>query len=339
MISLQRRWVKAINLWWFEAKEARSQTFVAASDVTNGTGPAKPHTHIHFSPFLWNHAAANPNCPSNNTPSPNPFTSQVAVVTGGTRGIGLAIAERFVNHGATIIVLSRDSSRVASAVERLEAIDADGTFRTHKGYVCDVGEGMEVEQVFKVILRALCALGFHTSFLIPTSTQIDYLINAAGISRDDLLIQLKPNDLHETLRTNLMGTIHTCRAAAKAMLRRRKGVIRIRNFLIPVQRRHCCIINLSSVVGIQGHVGQTIYSATKAGVIGFSKSLSKELGSRNVRVNVLAPGFIQTDMTSGIVPAAPAHRPSLHALTDWAPTTNRQAFPTISARPGSSALP
>ncbi|RUS34847.1 carbonyl reductase family member 4 [Jimgerdemannia flammicorona] len=215
----------------------------------------------------------------------NPFTSQVAVVTGGTRGIGLAIAERFVNHGATIIVLSRDSSRVASAVERLEAIDADGTFRTHKGYVCDVGEGMEVEQVFKDI---------------TASTQIDYLINAAGISRDDLLIQLKPNDLHETLRTNLMGTIHTCRAAAKAMLRRRKGVIRIRNFLIPVQRRHCCIINLSSVVGIQGHVGQTIYSATKAGVIGFSKSLSKELGSRNVRVNVLAPGFIQTDMTSGI---------------------------------------
>lgn len=113
--------------------------------------------------------------------------------------------------------------------------------------------------------------------------QIDYLINAAGISRDSLLIQLKDQDLQDIINTNLLGTMRMSQHVTKAMMRKRKGG---------------CIINISSVVGIHGNVGQCAYSASKAGIIGFTKSLAKEVGPAKIRVNAIAPGFIETDMTA-----------------------------------------
>jgi NAD(P)-dependent dehydrogenase (short-subunit alcohol dehydrogenase family) len=109
------------------------------------------------------------------------------------------------------------------------------------------------------------------------------LVNAAGISRDGLLIQLKDQDLMDTMNTNLLGTMRVSQHVAKHMLRKRQGG---------------CIINISSVIGLHGNVGQSVYSASKAGIIGFTKSLAKELGPSNIRVNAIAPGFIETDMTS-----------------------------------------
>ena len=115
--------------------------------------------------------------------------------------------------------------------------------------------------------------------------QIDCLVNAAGISRDGLLIQMKERDLLDTIDTNLLGTIRVSQQVAKMMLRKRQGG---------------CIINVASVIGMHGNVGQSAYSASKAGIIGFTKSLAKELGPYRIRVNAIAPGFIETDMTSDI---------------------------------------
>lgn len=112
--------------------------------------------------------------------------------------------------------------------------------------------------------------------------QIDYLVNAAGISRDGLLIQMKEEDLLNTMNTNLLGTMRVSQHVVKAMLRKRKGG---------------CIINISSVIGLHGNVGQSVYAASKAGIIGFTKSLAKEVGPSKIRVNAIAPGFIETDMT------------------------------------------
>lgn len=117
------------------------------------------------------------------------------------------------------------------------------------------------------------------------SQQIDYLVNAAGISRDSLLIQMKEKDLLETMNTNLLGTMRVSQHVVKSMLRKRQGG---------------CIINISSVVGIHGNAGQSVYAASKAGIIGFTKSLAKEVGPSKIRVNAIAPGFIDTDMTSDI---------------------------------------
>ncbi|KAG0359521.1 hypothetical protein BGZ54_009923 [Gamsiella multidivaricata] len=120
---------------------------------------------------------------------------------------------------------------------------------------------------------------------------VDYLIMSAGIARDSLLIAHNAEDMENVIQTNLMGTIWINKAIAKGMMRRKKGAI----------------INISSIVGVQGNIGQTVYSATKAGIIGFSKSLSKEMGSRGITVNVIAPGYIETDMTASLSEDARRH--------------------------------
>ncbi|KAG0254309.1 hypothetical protein BG011_005824 [Mortierella polycephala] len=117
-----------------------------------------------------------------------------------------------------------------------------------------------------------------------TAGPVDYLIHSAGVARDSLLISHSAQDIQDTIATNLMGTIWVNKAVAKGMMRRKKGAI----------------VNISSVVGLQGNTGQSVYSASKSAIVGFSKSLSKELGSRGVTVNVIAPGYIDTDMTSSI---------------------------------------
>ncbi|RKO84053.1 hypothetical protein BDK51DRAFT_17704 [Blyttiomyces helicus] len=113
---------------------------------------------------------------------------------------------------------------------------------------------------------------------------IDVLVNSAGITGDSLLITMDPQRAADVITTNLLGTIYTCRAAARGMLRRKQG----------------CIINIASVAGIKGNEGQSVYSASKAGVIGFTRSLARELGGRNIRVNAIVPGYIETEMTAGI---------------------------------------
>ncbi|CAO3635940.1 unnamed protein product [Mucor hiemalis] len=195
------------------------------------------------------------------------FIQKTAIVTGATRGIGLSIAEAFAKQGARTILIGRDAERVHSVERHFR--DQFNT-QDHTGIVLDISKKEDIDTVMKEVLAG---------------QQIDYLINAAGISRDGLLIKLKNQDLEDTLNTNLLGTMRMSQHVSKSMLRKRKGG---------------CIINISSVVGIQGNVGQSAYSASKAGIIGFTKSLAKELGPSQIRVNAIAPGFIDTDMTKDI---------------------------------------
>ncbi|KAH8555885.1 3-oxoacyl-reductase [Umbelopsis sp. PMI_123] len=195
----------------------------------------------------------------------NAFSDKVALVTGASRGIGLAIAESFAQRGAKVILVSQQP-------ERAKAVEAGFVSRFgtgHQSIALDISNRSLVAEAFKNQLKGV---------------SIDFLVNAAGISRDGLLIQLKDQDILDTINTNLIGTISVSQYVAKGMIRKRSG----------------CIINITSGVGIQGNAGQSVYSASKAGVIGFTKALAKELGHVNVRVNCIAPGFIETDMTNGI---------------------------------------
>ncbi|RCH78250.1 hypothetical protein CU098_005604 [Rhizopus stolonifer] len=195
------------------------------------------------------------------------FAHKTVLVTGATRGIGLHIAQTFATHGAKTILIGRDADRVEKIQQTFREQYGD---EDHKGITLDISHKAQVDSVFKDELKG---------------QQIDYLVNAAGISRDGLFVQLKEQDLLDTINTNLLGTMHVSQHVAKTMMRKRKGG---------------CIINVASVVGLHGNVGQSSYSASKAGLIGFTKSLAKELGPYNIRVNAIAPGFIDTDMTRNI---------------------------------------
>ncbi|KAI8644949.1 hypothetical protein BD408DRAFT_362193 [Parasitella parasitica] len=195
------------------------------------------------------------------------FAHKTAIITGATRGIGLNIAQAFAKQGARTILIGRDSDRVKHIEQTFRSTY---TQQDHQGIALDVTNKDAIDQLFKQTLKG---------------QQIDYLINAAGISRDSLLIQLKDQDLQDIINTNLLGTMRMTQHATKSMMRKRKGG---------------CIINISSVIGIHGNVGQSAYSASKAGIIGFTRSLAKEVGPAKIRVNAIAPGFIDTDMTSGI---------------------------------------
>ncbi|KAF1801992.1 3-oxoacyl-reductase [Mucor lusitanicus] len=195
------------------------------------------------------------------------FAHKTAIITGATRGIGLNIAQAFAKQGARTILIGRDSERVKHIEDTFRSTYSG---QEHQGIVLDVSNKDAIDQVFKQTLKG---------------QQIDYLINAAGISRDSLLIQLKDQDLQDIINTNLLGTMRMSQHVTKAMMRKRKGG---------------CIINISSVVGLHGNVGQCAYSASKAGIVGFTKSLAKEVGPAKIRVNAIAPGFIDTDMTADI---------------------------------------
>lgn len=137
-------------------------------------------------------------------------------------------------------------------------------------FSCDVSKEQEVQKTFEAIQKS-CG-------------NITYLVNAAGINRDGLLLRTKPEDMVSVLHTNLLGTMLTCKAALRSM----------------IHSKGAAIVNVGSVVGLKGNAGQCVYSASKAGLEGFTRSLAKEVASRNVRVNLLAPGFIRTDMTAGL---------------------------------------
>jgi 3-oxoacyl-[acyl-carrier protein] reductase len=196
------------------------------------------------------------------------LSGRTALVTGSTRGIGRAIAESLAGAGARVAVVGRDASR---AIEVASEISSDAA-----GFACDVGD---VASVTALVERVEKSFG-----------QIDILVNNAGLTRDNILFRLKDDDWDAVLDANLRGAFVAIRAASRGMMKRRWGRI----------------VNIASVVGIIGNKGQANYAASKAGLIGLTKSVAKELASRNIHINAVAPGFIDTDMTAAMTPEARA---------------------------------
>jgi 3-oxoacyl-[acyl-carrier protein] reductase len=185
---------------------------------------------------------------------------KVAVVTGGSRGIGRAIAGALAEAGARIAVVARDAQRASDAAAELPG-------GPHAGFACDVADPAAVN----------ATLASVESQLGP----VDILVNNAGITRDNLLMRMKDEEFDEVIAANLKGAFNFTRAVSRGMMKRRDG----------------SILNITSVVGLMGNAGQVNYAASKAGLIGLTKSVARELASRNVRCNAIAPGFITTDMT------------------------------------------
>jgi 3-oxoacyl-[acyl-carrier protein] reductase len=194
------------------------------------------------------------------------FENQVAVVTGAGRGIGHAIAGRLANEGARVACVSRTEANAKKTVDEINAMRADAA----KYYAVDVGDHAAVQKIGAQILQDF--------------GKIDILINNAGMTRDGLAMRMSLEDWDSVINTNLRGAFSFTQAVLRAMVKRRSGRI----------------INISSVSGIMGNAGQTNYAASKAGLIGFTKSLARELAGRNITVNAVAPGFITTDMTAGL---------------------------------------
>jgi 3-oxoacyl-[acyl-carrier protein] reductase len=179
---------------------------------------------------------------------------KTALVTGGSRGIGRAIALELARAGASV-VLGYHSGR-----DEAEAVAAEIGGRAVQADVSDPAEAKR---------------------LVEEAGELDVLVNNAGLTRDGLIVRMSDEDWRVVLDTNLGGVFHTCRAAARGMMKRRAGAI----------------VNVSSIVGVHGNPGQTNYSASKAGIIGFTKALARELGERGVRANVVAPGYVRTRLT------------------------------------------
>lgn len=179
---------------------------------------------------------------------------KLALVTGGSRGIGRAIALELGRAGAEVVVGYRTGRDEAEAV----ASEIGG-----RAVQADVSDAESAKA------------------LVEATGDLDVLVNNAGLTRDGLLVRMSDDDWHAVIGTNLASVFYTCRAAARPMMRKRAGAI----------------VNVSSIVGVHGNWGQTNYAASKAGIIGFTKSLARELGSRNVRANVVAPGYVKTQLT------------------------------------------
>ena len=188
---------------------------------------------------------------------------KVAVVSGGSRGIGRAVCLELADQGADIALLY--AGNVQAAEETLDLLRAKGV--RAEAYQCDVSDTEQVREVFKALIAA-----FGT---------VDILVNNAGITRDGLAMTMREEDFEKVLSVNLSGAFHCAKQVIPAMLRKRSGKI----------------INISSVSGIMGNAGQCNYASAKAGMIGLTKSLARELASRNITCNAVAPGFVETDMT------------------------------------------
>ncbi len=189
--------------------------------------------------------------------------NQVAIITGATRGIGKAIAELFADQGANVVftyVSSDDKARALEAELQAKGVKAKG---------------------FKFDVANLAACENMADEVVKEFERIDIVVNNAGITRDNLLMRMTEEQFDEVITTNLKSVFNMTKAVQRTMLKQRSG----------------SIINMSSVVGVKGNAGQANYAASKAGILGFTKSVALELGSRNIRCNAIAPGFIETEMT------------------------------------------
>ena len=187
------------------------------------------------------------------------LSGKTAVVTGGSKGIGQAIAGTLYGAGARVAIVARDGGRAEAAARSLG--------ERARGYACDVTDGERIAATLETVERDL--------------GPVDILVNNAGLTKDNLLFRIGEPDWDLVLDTNLKGAFLFTKAAARGMIKRRWGRI----------------VNITSVIGLMGNKGQANYAASKAGLIGFTKSVAKELGSRNVLVNAVAPGYIDTELT------------------------------------------
>lgn len=193
---------------------------------------------------------------------------KVAIITGASRGIGKAIAQKFVEQGATVAFTYVSSDEKAKALE--QELTANGGVA--KGFKSNAGDFEAAQQLVDDV--------------VATYGKVDVLVNNAGITRDTLLMRMTEEQWDEVINTNLKSAFNLTKAVIRPMLKAKAG----------------SIINMSSVVGVSGNAGQANYAASKAGMIGFSKSVAQELGSRNIRCNAIAPGFIETEMTEVLDP-------------------------------------
>jgi len=194
------------------------------------------------------------------------FENQVAIVTGAGRGIGRAIALRFASEGARVACVSRTEENAKKVANEINATRGEAA----KAYAVDVADHAAVQKIGARILEDF--------------GRADILVNNAGVTRDALAIRMSLEDWDAVINTNLRGAFSFTQALVRVMTKQRSGRI----------------INISSVIGLMGNAGQTNYAASKAGLIGFTKSLARELASRNITVNAVAPGFVVTDMTVGL---------------------------------------
>lgn len=193
------------------------------------------------------------------------MNDKVVLVTGSARGIGFRIAEMFAEKGAKTVILDINQEIVDKAVEDLKARGFEAF-----GYILDVTNAELVETVFKQVNKELGSL--------------DVLINNAGITKDNLIMRMKEAEWDAVINVNLKGTFNCTQKISRYMMKQKSGVI----------------INIASVIGIMGNAGQANYAASKGGIIALTKSTAKELASRNIRANAVAPGFIETDMTASL---------------------------------------
>ncbi len=197
------------------------------------------------------------------------MAGKVSLVTGASRGIGRAIATALAAQGATVVAAARDEGKLAELVAELAAQGLRAV-----PLALDVARRESVEQAFAAVLRE--------------HGRLDHLVNNAGITRDNLLLRMKPEEWDDVMATNLTGVFLCTQAALRPMLKQRSGRI----------------VNVTSVVGLTGNAGQANYAASKAGVVGFTKSVAREVASRSITVNAVAPGFIETDMTAAMTDKA-----------------------------------
>ncbi|MCB0326175.1 MAG: 3-oxoacyl-[acyl-carrier-protein] reductase [Bdellovibrionales bacterium] len=211
--------------------------------------------------------------------------TRIALVTGGSRGIGKAIATQLASEGLFVCVNYRkDHEQAKACVTEIRAAGGEA-----QAYGFDISDEAQVQAAIDQITQE------HGG--------IDVLVNNAGIARDALLLRAKSEDWDQTLATNLSGLFYCCKYALKSLLKR---------------KQEGRIINISSVVGVMGNAGQTAYSAAKAGIIGFTKSLAKEVASRQITANVVAPGFVRTDMTDALSESQKEQLLSQIPLQRWA---------------------